>query len=961
MPKDSSSQDDLILEIVDAICESKLSLEDACIQYPEHANSLRTRLRNIRKMETELDRWLPVHPQSSGPPPALRIPGYEILELIGLGGMGAVYKACQKSLNRIVAIKTLHAASMATTMERARFAREAEAVAAVDHPSVVKVFEFGECSGTPYFTMEYVLGSTLEAKLVPGPLPARQAAQLVSQLAKAVHFAHQQGVIHRDIKPSNVLLTETGEAKLSDFGLARLSRHNDSLTQAGTAIGTPRYMSPEQARGDSECIGVSTDIYSLGAVLFAALTSRPPFLANSNAEILSLVLYSEPVSPSVLVPKVPKELSAICVQCLRKVPNERYQSAALLADDLDRFLDGRATIAQPDTVLSSFVRCAKRNPGRSLTVCLLTIAVVLVVAMQIQLAVDRSEWNARKREEATRIAARAEAFLTEATLALEAGKWQDAARQTTSAQSLTNSANSVLSQEFLSISKWSKLGSDLEAVRLNALDVGNEQLDLTKAHDQYRSLFHVIGLETLEGDHARLVRHIQSSPIALTLVGALDHWSTCAPGKENVQWLEELAMAINTRTRDWRIAARSPAIFEDHSALERMLESAPPSRIAVPYLMSIEVRQACSEESRLRFLKAVQRFAPHDFWINLRLANTLMYFGKPQEAIGYYRAAEAIRSDASIVHNNLAVGLSTLKHYDEAVSHFKRAIDLEPGMESIRVRLLETLSESGRHAELLEQLPTLRERLPTDAHLFTLQGISREAIGEVRLAILSHAAAQEIDPFNKRVNREYRNCLIRDNQHNRASEVWEKSLGEDYKHADCYGLAELYLFLGNTVAYERQRQALLKRFSQSTNAYEAERIARACLLLPCSSTDLSAIESLANHATKLNRQSAGGTYPHFQFVKALLLFRQAEHAQAEAILAGDAVQVLGPVPKLIRSMIAAKQKASERSRNLFDEAVAEYDWSVEKARDQDAWICHVFKHQTESLIRMRESFAEIAE
>lgn len=945
--------DELVIEIVEAISESSLALDEACERFPHLAHRIRKHLQAIQKLESELDVWLPVRLETKQSPTEFCLPGYDLFELVGQGGMGTVYKARQMSLNRTVAIKTLHSASMATLRERDRLVREAEAVASIDHPNVVKVFEVGESQGIPYFTMEYVPGPTLEARLSLGPLHPQLAATLVRQLARAVQSAHQQGVLHRDIKPSNVLMNEAGEAKLSDFGLARLAKHTDALTETGAAIGTPRYMSPEQARGNSKCIGVESDIYSLGAVLFATLTSRPPFLAESNAELLSQVLYTDPISPSAIVRKIPRELSAITLHCLRKLPNERYASAAALADDLDRFLEGRATLAKPDTPLSYFTRIIRKHPIRSLGAFAFFLAALLIVIMQVQLAFERSSLHSQKQAEHARVIARGEALLNESFVALEAGRWHEAERQIANATALVSPIESQLEEKFLAASRWAKLGNELETVRLNALNVANEQLDLTKAHDSYLGLFRSMGIDELRGEKTQFIEEIQASPISLTLIGALDHWSTCAPDEAEVQWLAELAMASDTRTREWRLTARKPSVFNDPVELDRVLNTAPTSNSAIPYLMSIEVRKSCTEEDRLRFLKAVQRYAPHDFWINLRLANVLMFYGKTQEAIGYYRAAEAVRSDAAIVQNNLAVGLSTLNHYDDSIAHFRQAIALEPSMDSIRVRLLETLSQAGRHAQLLEELPFLLERFPADARLRTLGGISQEATGKVGDAIRAHASAQVLEPFNPVVNREYRNCLIRDNQHAEAAEVWEKALGSEFRHADCYGLAELNLFLGNRRVYELQRDDLLSRFGGSTDAYEAERVARACLLLPCSLEDLRAIELLAQHATELDRQAAGGTYPHFQFVKGLLLYRQGKNREAEEILVGDAAMVLKPVPSFIRAMIAVERQELDEGRELFDEAVASYDWSQSNARNQDAWIRHIFRREAEAFIRVQ--------
>jgi hypothetical protein len=285
---------------------------------------------------------------ASGP---IAIPGFEIEHELGRGGMGVVFKSKQVGLNRTVALKVVLAGPFADPTTRARFLLEAEAVAAVDHPHVVKVFAFGEHAGFPYLVMEYLPGGTLADSLkANGPLPARAAAEMLRKLADAVSHAHDRGVIHRDIKPLNVLLTPTGEPRLTDFGLAKVGRAEHNLSISGQVLGTPAYMSPEQAAGKVREIGPATDIYALGAVLYDLLTGRPPFVGESVAVTLVQVLTAEPERPRALKSDVPPELEAVCLQCLEKDRTKRYTTASDLIADLDRYLAGEAVVAvSPET------------------------------------------------------------------------------------------------------------------------------------------------------------------------------------------------------------------------------------------------------------------------------------------------------------------------------------------------------------------------------------------------------------------------------------------------------------------------------------------------------------------------------------------------------------------------------------------------------------------------------------
>ena len=252
------------------------------------------------------------------------VPGYEMLEELGRGGMGVVYRARQLSLKRLVALKLIRDGALAGPEQRARFRIEAEAAARMRHANVVAIYEVGEHQGRPYFAMEFVDGPTLERHLAGQPQPVRQAAELLRTLALAVQHAHTLNVVHRDLKPANILLSADGAPKISDFGLAkRLDSQSTALTQEGAVVGTPGYMAPEQAGGRTKGIGPATDVFALGALLYQVLIGRPPFLANSWQHAIEQVLHDEPQPPARLRPDVPEDLETICLKCLEKDPARR--------------------------------------------------------------------------------------------------------------------------------------------------------------------------------------------------------------------------------------------------------------------------------------------------------------------------------------------------------------------------------------------------------------------------------------------------------------------------------------------------------------------------------------------------------------------------------------------------------------------------------------------------------------
>ena len=301
---------------------------------------------------------LPVSPADPDPTPAHLPRGFgdfELLSELGRGGMGVVYQARQRSLNRVVALKMVREAHLATPADRARFQAEAEAAARLQHPNIVAVYEVGSHDGQAYICMEYVPGRTLgQLVAATGPLPARTAARLAAGVARAVHHAHTAGILHRDLKPSNVLLSDAPpaadglpwEPKITDFGLAKQADRAESLTRTGAVVGTPSYMAPEQATGRRD-LTPAADVYSLGAVLYELLTGRPPFRASTPVDTLLMVLEQEPVRPRDLVPTVDRDLELVCLKCLQKPADLRYQSAAALAADLDAFLAGEPMTVEP--------------------------------------------------------------------------------------------------------------------------------------------------------------------------------------------------------------------------------------------------------------------------------------------------------------------------------------------------------------------------------------------------------------------------------------------------------------------------------------------------------------------------------------------------------------------------------------------------------------------------------------
>ena len=313
----------------------------------------------------------------AGPVSSNEIDGYQVLEVLGRGGMGVVYKARDKRLGRVVAVKMVADGGHTGQGQLERFLAEAEAIARIRHPHIIQIHAIGEHQGRPYFSLEFAEEGSLAGRLAQGPMASADAARLVETLAHAVHAAHGAGIVHRDLKPSNVLLTAGDVPKIADFGLAKLIGGDSMRTLSGEALGTPSYMAPEQAEGRSKQVGPGADVYALGAILYHALTGRPPFLGDSAIETIKLVASAEVVPPRRQRPGVPRDLETICLKCLEKDPRKRYLSADILADDLSRFRQGRPIVARPVGPVGRLGRWARRNPVLSLTTAALLVTFAL--------------------------------------------------------------------------------------------------------------------------------------------------------------------------------------------------------------------------------------------------------------------------------------------------------------------------------------------------------------------------------------------------------------------------------------------------------------------------------------------------------------------------------------------------------------------------------------------------------
>src|SRR5213592_3595990 len=309
---------------------------------------------------------------------------YELMGEIGRGGQGVVYRAHQKSLNRTVALKVIGLGPWTTEAHLKRFQREAEAAASLENPCIVPVYEVGERDGSCYFSMKFVEGGQLDEAVKRTPMSIRRAVELIAKLARTVHYAHEHGILHRDIKPGNVLLDQNGEPHLTDFGLARLLETESTITRTLEVMGTPSYMAPEQAAGETTKLNKATDIYGLGAVFYQLLTGHPPFAGGTSWETIRLLLDTEPRQPRLWNRKISRDLSTICLKCLEKDPQRRYSSALALAEDLEHLLKHEPIRAKRSGFLRHVGKWVRRKPA---------IATLIAALVALAAAIGWNVWK----------------------------------------------------------------------------------------------------------------------------------------------------------------------------------------------------------------------------------------------------------------------------------------------------------------------------------------------------------------------------------------------------------------------------------------------------------------------------------------------------------------------------------------------------------------------------------------
>jgi serine/threonine-protein kinase len=750
--------------------------------------------------------------------------GFTLLEELGRGGIGVVYKARQHHPERIVALKFLLGGLHDHAEHKTRFLAEADAIAQLSHPHIVQVHAVGESQGQPYLCLEYLEGGSLAAKSAGQPQPPITAARLLEQLARAVEHAHERGVIHRDLKPANVLLAADGTPRIGDFGLARFGR--PELTATGAILGTPAYMAPEQARADNKGVGPAADIWALGIILYELLTGQPPFRGVQALDTLQQVVEREPVAPRRLQPKVPRDLETICLKCLAKEPHRRYRSAAALAEDLRRFLEGRSILARPAGPVERAVKWARRRPTAA---TLLVFAVLLAVGTgvwyhqdQIARAVARTQAE-QKRAQTER----------EADLALRQGRevheklwrqlgqeggvfalldnparWQGqlqamaaSIKQTRalaqSAEGLLDGPMGVRLAELAALlqadSEDYKLAVALEKVRLDKIIVIEGRTQYAEALPAYAAVFAAAGLPVVDGNTAALAEKIRRSPIREQLLAALDDWALLAYATRQYALAGSvLALARRadpdsqvTRLRDLTLWQDRQELAKAASACKRGPDNKRPGKGLSPQVYNLVGALLFEKAEGELWVREGQAAYPADFWLNVQLG-LLMEKKRPDEAAGFYRVAVALRPHNTAVHHLLGNAFYKKNDLDAAIKAYQRAIELDPRNANAHSNLGSALYAKNDRKGAIQEFNKAIALDPKLATAHNSLGIALHDRNDLDAAIKAYQRAIALDPRVATFHNSLGNALHDNKDPAGAIKAYQRAIAFDPKFAPAY-------------------------------------------------------------------------------------------------------------------------------------------------------------------------------
>lgn len=900
-----------ILALLELMQETGCTAEEACRDDLDLLPEVKQRWARLTFVEAQIDAAFPSSNSRSGwrvtrsPSAELpRIPGYNVERLLGHGGMGVVYRARHEKLNRMIALKMLLTGEYASENERTRFLREAEAVASLRHANIVQVHDVGEHDGKPYFTMEFVEGGTLADQLASTPQPARVAAATVATLARAMQVAHDGGIVHRDLKPSNVLLTADGTPMITDFGLAQRFECDSALTLAGTKMGSPSYMAPEQARGEVGAFCPLVDVYGLGAILYEMVTGRPPFRAESAAETQRQVVAEDPALPSRLNVRVPCDVETICMKCLQKEPQRRYATAADLADDLQRFLNDEPILARPMGQVQRTARWVRRHPQET------SLAIAIVLLLVVIAAFGLREWNlALKRQAEMANWIDRLAFITQLQ---QEGRFTEVRAIL---DRVPDGGSSEIRTQIEQAKRDLVIVEQLDAIRMNrGTFVQGGGIDYDESARAYETVFRDQGFGALGEPPEEIAARLISSPIRAAIISALDDWSACALAEPRA-WILSVAKCLDPDP--WRDRVRDQSNWASLDHLSELASIAEVEEQPVTIMVAMGTRWRRLGGDPTDFLLRVQRRHPNDFWVNFELGH-LLGVHDTAAAIGFNRAAIAVRPRAAAPHYNIANCFQRMEQLDGARYHYEQAVAIDP------------------------------------RHTWALRGLAYSRLVARRYdeAIIHFDRAFALDPLSLAGRDGRIAAYILSGRGDELKTKWARTLEDrPMEHNVWDGFAELCLYLGDLEGYERACMALLDQFGKVTDPFICERTGRACLLTAVSTDQLQRATRLIDRALAEDlTQHPAWTIAYFELAKAFAEYRGGQFARAVELLQGDAGQILPPIPQLLLAMSQHQLGDLAGAQQSFDAAMRVFDWRAENATNREAWMAHILRLEVEALI-----------
>jgi eukaryotic-like serine/threonine-protein kinase len=867
---DSQYLDEVIAEYLHAEEGGKAPpREDLLAAHPDLADDLRRFFAN----REEIAAALPGEPpQRRFVPPKVRYFGdYELLDEIARGGMGVVYRARQTSLNRIVAVKMILSGHLASDEDVKRFKTEAEAAGNLRHPGIVAVHEVGVHDGHHYFSMDYIEGRSLAEIVRENPLPARKGAEYVQAIAGAVEYAHQQGTLHRDLKPSNVLIDADDAVHVMDFGLAARVEGDHHLTRTGQVLGTPVYMPPEQAQGKRGLIGPASDVYSLGVILYELLTGRPPFRAESSMQTLQQVIESEPAPLRLLNPKAPRDLETICLKCLQKQPHKRYPTAAELAADLGRWLNGEAIRARPVGKLERLWRWGRRHPSSAALLASVLMMLAVLFSAALWYVNDRGERQAERiraeSKDAERLARLEQGVETaiESAYVLRERSWTLTDRPEewravlSSARSAQKRAESLIEQDPEQIdpslrSRVETLTRELnadeqdlqfaaryDAIRLEAAKVNVEsemfsgEKNFALTSEALAALDLVIG-HTPVNEAAESIRG-RPAPVQETRISALDlclsRIADAEPGDE--AWIFAVLAAVDSDP--WRNDVRQALARTDHEEMRRLAAEADVARHPTSLLIHLAraLSRAGFKDDSIRLLMRLNLVRPDDFWVNHSLGYLFSpsQVNRPEASLRFYHTAVALRPESAGAWLNLGLTLAKQNDRHGALTAFGRAMELEPDYASAYNNMGAMHARLGQYAEAASAFHAAAALRPKYTLAHANLGIVLRRSGDLSGAIFAFQQAVDLEPKNERWVKAYiETCL-------EAGELKQAIAGHRQwielgapSQKDFLELACLLRYTENVDGYRETCRMMFEKFAGSDNISARHAMLTTCLSFP---------------------------------------------------------------------------------------------------------------------------------